>query len=51
MKRLIRQGSDAALPVAQSLEQEVLFRLYGTQDGQEGVAAFLDKRTPLFKGQ
>lgn len=51
MKRLIRQGPDAALSVAQSLEQEVLFRLYGTQDGQEGVAAFLDKRPPLFKGQ
>jgi enoyl-CoA hydratase/carnithine racemase len=51
MKRLIRQGPDAALPVAQSLEQEVLFRLYGTQDGQEGVAAFLDKRDPHFKGQ
>jgi enoyl-CoA hydratase/carnithine racemase len=51
MKRLIRQGPDAALPVAQSLEQEVLFRLYGTEDGQEGVDAFLDKRDPHFKGQ
>ena len=51
MKRLIRQGPDAALPTAQSLEQEVLFRLYNTQDGQEGVAAFLDKRDPRFKGQ
>jgi 1,4-dihydroxy-2-naphthoyl-CoA synthase len=37
--------------VAQSLEQEVLFRLYGTQDGQEGIDAFLDKRDPRFKGQ
>jgi enoyl-CoA hydratase len=51
MKRLIRQGPDAPLPVAQSLEQEVLFRLYGSQDAQEGVAAFLDKRSPQFKGQ
>jgi enoyl-CoA hydratase/carnithine racemase len=51
MKRLIRQGPDAALPVAQSLEQEVLFRLYGTRDGQEGIDAFLDKRDPVFKGQ
>jgi enoyl-CoA hydratase/carnithine racemase len=51
MKRLIRQGPDAALPVAQSLEQEVLFRLYGTADGQEGIDAFLDKRDPKFKGQ
>lgn len=51
MKRLIRQGYDAPLPVAQSLEQEVLFRLYSTADGQEGIDAFLDKRSPDFKGK
>lgn len=51
MKRLIRQGFDAPLPVAQSLEQEVLLRLYGTQDGQEGIDAFLSKREPRFTGK
>ncbi len=51
MKRLIRQGADSALPVAQSLEQEVLLRLYGTRDGQEGIDAFLAKRDPEFKGE
>jgi enoyl-CoA hydratase/carnithine racemase len=51
MKRLIRQGFDAPLPVAQSLEQEVLLRLYATRDGQEGIEAFLDKRQPEFKGE
>src|SRR3546814_9164504 len=45
MKRLIRQGPDAALPVALGFEQEVLFRLYATRDGQEGIEAFLDKRS------
>ena len=50
MKRLIRQGFDAPLPVAQSFEQEVLFRLYGSHDGQEGIEAFLDKRQPEFTG-
>ncbi|HLJ71639.1 MAG TPA: enoyl-CoA hydratase-related protein, partial [Roseiarcus sp.] len=50
MKRLVRLGPDAALPAAQTLEQEVLFRLYGTDDAEEGVAAFLDKRKPNFKG-
>lgn len=51
MKRLIRQGYDAPLPVAQSFEQEVLLRLYCTHDGQEGIEAFLDKRPPEFKGK
>ncbi|HET7718082.1 MAG TPA: enoyl-CoA hydratase/isomerase family protein [Bauldia sp.] len=51
MKRLIRQGADAALPVAQGFEQEVLLRLYGTRDGQEGIDAFLAKRDPNFKGE
>jgi len=51
MKRLIRQGADAPLPAALSLEQEVLLRLYGTRDGQEGVDAFLAKRDPKFRGE
>jgi enoyl-CoA hydratase len=50
MKRLIRIGADAALPTALALEQEVLFRLYCSADGQEGIDAFLEKRTPEFKG-
>jgi enoyl-CoA hydratase/carnithine racemase len=50
MKRLIRIGADAALPTALALEQEVLFRLYCSTDGQEGIDAFLEKRMPEFKG-
>jgi enoyl-CoA hydratase/carnithine racemase len=51
MKRLIRQGPDAALPTALAFEQEVLIRLYGGADAQEGIAAFLDKREPRFSGE
>jgi enoyl-CoA hydratase len=51
MKRLIRLSADTALPEGLSVEQEALFRLYATTDGQEGIAAFLDKRNPEFKGE
>lgn len=50
MKRLMREGLDAPLETAKSYEQEVLFRLYSTADGQEGIAAFLEKRDPAFRG-
>ncbi|MEM6381415.1 MAG: enoyl-CoA hydratase/isomerase family protein [Pseudomonadota bacterium] len=50
MKRLMREGFDAPVETAKSFEQEVLFRLYSTQDGQEGIDAFLEKRSPKFEG-
>jgi enoyl-CoA hydratase/carnithine racemase len=51
MKRLLRLGADAALPVALTLDQETLARLFLTADAREGVAAFLDKRAPKFTGR
>jgi enoyl-CoA hydratase len=51
MKRLIREGVDAPLESGLSLEQEVLFRLYTTQDAAEGIRAFVEKREAQFKGK
>jgi enoyl-CoA hydratase len=50
MKRLIREGVDGPLETGLSLEQEVLFRLYMTDDAQEGIRAFVEKRDADFKG-
>lgn len=51
MKRLIRTGLDAALPTGLSFEQEILFRLYHTQDAAEGIRAFVEKRDAKFEGK
>ncbi len=51
MKKLLRISMDAALPTGLSLEQEVLFRLYSSHDGLEGIKAFVEKRDPKFKGR
>ncbi len=51
MKRLMREGVDAPSETGKSFEQEVLFRLYSSDDGQEGINAFLEKRDPEFKGK
>lgn len=51
MKALLRAGAEASLPTALSLEQEVLLRLFRTDDGQEGIRAFVEKRPPRFTGR
>lgn len=48
IKRLLREGSEAPLETALSLEQEALFRMRGTADAEEGVRAFVDKRRPAY---
>ena len=50
LKRLVNEGMDAPLETALSYEQQTLVTLYTTADGQEGIAAFMEKRGPLFTG-
>lgn len=50
-KRLVRDGTAMALPDALTHEQAVLSSLFATEDGREGVAAFVEKRAPVFRGR
>ncbi len=50
-KRVVDDGLDAALPSGLTMEQRVLGSLFATEDGKEGIAAFMEKRDPDFKGR
>jgi enoyl-CoA hydratase len=50
-KRVIQQSQDADARVAHALEQEAFAAAFATDDRAEGMAAFLEKRDPVFKGR
>ncbi len=50
-KRVIDDGLDAALSAGLTMEQRVLGTLFATEDGKEGIAAFMEKRDPRFEGR
>ena len=50
-KRLLHESPDADLRVAHALEQSAFGSIFATQDREEGMAAFLEKRDPKFRGR
>jgi enoyl-CoA hydratase len=51
IKRVVVRGADVPLPTANELESTAFAALFGTYDQREGMAAFLEKRTPKFEGR
>ncbi len=50
-KRVVRRGIDSSLTGGLEIERFAQALLFGTEDKQEGVAAFIEKRQPRFKGR
>lgn len=50
-KALINKGAEASLDVALAMEREGFGVVASTEDLQEGVSAFTEKRKPMFKGK
>lgn len=47
---VVNQGADLSLDEALALEAKVFGELAATEDMREGTQAFLEKRTPAFRG-
>jgi enoyl-CoA hydratase len=47
----VNRGLDVPLDKAQFLEAALFGLAASTEDMREGTAAFLEKRTPVFKGR
>jgi enoyl-CoA hydratase len=51
IKRSVLEGMEAPLAAGLALERELQNRLFVTDDAKEGLAAYVEKRTPSFKGR
>ena len=51
LKRACQTGADMSLSDGLALERELQQRLFNSEDAAEGIAAYVDKRTPRFTGR
>ena len=50
-KTAVRKGLSTSLKEGLQIEQDLFSMLFGTHDQKEGMAAFMEKRKPVFKGR
>jgi enoyl-CoA hydratase len=50
-KEAIARAQETALEVGLEFERRAFYTLFATEDGKEGMKAFLEKRKPVFKGR
>lgn len=51
IKRAVQTGSEIPFESALALERELQQQLFQSEDAREGLAAYVEKRKPQFKGQ
>jgi enoyl-CoA hydratase/carnithine racemase len=51
IKRCVMEGLDLPLDDALALERDLMEPLFETQDAKEGIAAFAEKRAPVYSGR
>ncbi|MGH6693378.1 MAG: enoyl-CoA hydratase-related protein, partial [Gammaproteobacteria bacterium] len=51
IKRLVNESPNQTLAAQLEIEIDAFARCAGTHDFAEGVAAFVEKRKPVFKGE
>jgi enoyl-CoA hydratase/carnithine racemase len=50
-KALVRAATNMPLEAGLAMEREALWRIFGSADRHEGMAAFLEKRSPKWSGR
>ena len=50
-KEAVLRAQDTTIEVGIELERKAFYTLFATEDGKEGMKAFLEKRKPLYKGK
>ncbi len=51
IKRAVQTGAELPLEAGLALERELQAKLFASDDAREGIAAFVEKRKPEFKGR